>query len=562
MRFRIVQLSVPFLVAVPVALADEFYWMVDSAQSSLTTTISATAGVTLSDTETNHVAGFVAGSLALPAYPFTAIHLTSADLSYTSNPTFNLTQPFIGGATIVGSGLGFATPGPNGLGFASPTPAAVDLAGAFAQPGNGAEGRGTLTYTGSGILGASIGSGTINLLDQSPLPLDLSGTITQSGDQLLLNAPVSLDQSTVQNGITIRVQVNGSVIAKARTTAGGWKADADGNWLTDANWSSGVAPLDLTPISTAVLGAVITSPRTITVPSPGARRVNKLLIDSPVAYHIAGAVAPRTLEVHRGMDHTIGELSYGAAAVVDISAEASVRVDHLTFSNYTLTKTGAGTLHVVAGYSGPLVIQSGTLTLQTNLRATDSITIQSGARLDVGEAGLQIDYTGAAAITPTLAATRALIARGYAGGTWTGDGIVSAAVAPASDRAIGYGDSEALGIGGWGGRGATTAILIGVTLKGDADLDFDVDFDDLLSLAQHYGSSGFWSDGDFNYDGVVGFDDLLGLAQQYGSTLSVSQQSHLSPDFAADFALAQSLVPEPTMALALPLLAGRRRRGS
>ena len=102
MRFQFIPWSVPLLVAAPMALADVFQWTVDAAQSSLTTTISATAGVTLSDTETNHIAGFVVGSLALPAYPFTTIHLTGADLSYTSNPTFNLTQPFIGGAMIVG----------------------------------------------------------------------------------------------------------------------------------------------------------------------------------------------------------------------------------------------------------------------------------------------------------------------------------------------------------------------------------------------------------------------------------------------------------------------------
>jgi hypothetical protein len=57
---------------------------------------------------------------------------------------------------------------------------------------------------------------------------------------------------------------------------------------------------------------------------------------------------------------------------------------------------------------------------------------------------------------------------------------------------------------------------------GDSNQDGDVDFDDLLTLAQNYGSTGKnYSQGNFNYDasGTVGFDDLLLLAQNYGTTL-------------------------------------------
>ncbi len=60
---------------------------------------------------------------------------------------------------------------------------------------------------------------------------------------------------------------------------------------------------------------------------------------------------------------------------------------------------------------------------------------------------------------------------------------------------------------------------------GDTDQDGDVDFDDLLTLAQNYGSSGkTYSQGNVNYDaaGNVDFDDLLLLAQNYGTTLIVT----------------------------------------
>ena len=74
-------------------------------------------------------------------------------------------------------------------------------------------------------------------------------------------------------------------------------------------------------------------------------------------------------------------------------------------------------------------------------------------------------------------------------------------------------------------------------LPGDADEDGSVAFDDLLTLAQHYGLNfgATWQDGDFNGDGMVNFDDLLLLAQNYGVTLPADQLSQLG----------SSLVPEP-----------------
>ena len=63
---------------------------------------------------------------------------------------------------------------------------------------------------------------------------------------------------------------------------------------------------------------------------------------------------------------------------------------------------------------------------------------------------------------------------------------------------------------------------------GDTNQDGDVDFDDLLILAQNYGTSGKnYSAGNVSYDvaGNVDFDDLLLLAQNYGTTLSVSPRS-------------------------------------
>jgi len=91
------------------------------------------------------------------------------------------------------------------------------------------------------------------------------------------------------------------------------------------------------------------------------------------------------------------------------------------------------------------------------------------------------------------------------------------------------------------------------TIPGDTNHDNTVNFTDLLTLAQHYGStSAHWEDGDTNFDGTVNFTDLLALAQNYGSTVS------LAPPAGA----AQATVPEPMIALAAggALAMIRRRR--
>lgn len=97
---------------------------------------------------------------------------------------------------------------------------------------------------------------------------------------------------------------------------------------------------------------------------------------------------------------------------------------------------------------------------------------------------------------------------------------------------------------------------------GDIDRNQVVDFDDLLSLAQNYETETDvgWDAGDFDRDGHVAFSDLLALAQHYQSN---SEYSSVIPDndFAADWLIARSLAPEPTLGalFSLPMAARRKR---
>lgn len=92
---------------------------------------------------------------------------------------------------------------------------------------------------------------------------------------------------------------------------------------------------------------------------------------------------------------------------------------------------------------------------------------------------------------------------------------------------------------------------------GDATLDQAVNFDDLLVVAQNYNLPGrSWTTGDFDRDGSCKFEDLLILAQNYGFSSAVGGS------FESEWALAQSLVPEPALLGVCPLAGTllRRRR--
>ena len=128
---------------------------------------------------------------------------------------------------------------------------------------------------------------------------------------------------------------------------------------------------------------------------------------------------------------------------------------------------------------------------------------------------------------------------------------------------IGYGNPS----GGSGDLDPQTAFHVTVDnilsrddyVPGDADVDGDVDMDDLTLIAASWKAKGFWGNGDFNGDGRVNVVDL-GLTAtnwQYG----VAASSTMS--FEQAWALVVP-VPEPAAALllaigAMPLL-GRRGR--
>jgi hypothetical protein len=199
-------------------------------------------------------------------------------------------------------------------------------------------------------------------------------------------------------------------------------------------------------------------------------------------------------------------------------------------------------------------------------------------RLDFGRSLIAVDYPEfTTSLSPLTAITDRLVT-GFNGGTWDGPGIISSDILAADPAVftVRLTEASAIGITGptpWAG-GATidaTTVLFGFTFRADNNLDQSVGFTDLLKIAQNFGLTDLdpltsWSLGDSSGDGIVNFTDLLAVAQQYGASVSITGDvvvdAALHDAFWSDWALARSIVPEPTtLALASAgLLVGLRRR--
>ena len=379
-----------------------------------------------------------------------------------------------------------------------------------------------------------------------------------------------------------------------------WIATGSGGWLSGSNWQSGIIPNAIG--ATANFGASATAASTVTVSGAGVTAGTVRFNNAANAYTIGGTSA-LTLDVASGsaaLTVQAGSHAINAPLVLNDSTVASVVTGQtltvggaLTFAAGTqLSATGVGTLRInassVTGATGAAVVSNGgivqadvdlgnnvdltstsgqivmnasqhvrslsvaaagkaTLSDQATARVirTPSLTVASGGTLQLGDNYAIVDYTG----TSPAAAIRTGITAGIAGGN-VGTGIISSKAAADSKYAIGYVEASLVParttFAGETGYDNTT-VLVRVTLKGDTDLSGNVNFDDLINLAQNYGGTGKnWFNGDSDYNGTVNFDDLIPLAQNYNASAANLQAAGLSDAFVADWALAQSLVPEPT----------------
>jgi autotransporter-associated beta strand protein len=288
----------------------------------------------------------------------------------------------------------------------------------------------------------------------------------------------------------------------------------------------------------------------------------------------------------------------GAGGTVDASAGAVLNIAGAIGGAAALSKNGAGTATVAGAntYTGATMVNAGTLVLNRSFTSGSSVTIASGAtmqlaqsattpsevvlktptlsiagsgKLDVKDNKLIVTSTpigswNGSAYTGVLG----MLASGYNGGGWNGGGIVtsmSSAIAPNVLTALAASRADDAGYAGstFGGVSVSASnALVMYTWGGDANLDGTLNGDDYFQIDSHIGSAGSafgYFNGDFNYDGDINGDDYFII----DSNIGTAQSSTPFPTSGGVASLAA--VPEPAGIVAIaiigaPAVLPRRRR--
>jgi hypothetical protein len=197
----------------------------------------------------------------------------------------------------------------------------------------------------------------------------------------------------------------------------------------------------------------------------------------------------------------------------------------------------------------------------------NSLTIDNGAKLDLTNNALVLDYAGFGGGSSILTQLR--------GWLKSSDGRLYSSEADAT-HGLGYKDnfdSSGAGNAAVGNFSGVTvdvsSILIKYTYLGDTNVDGQVDISDLYNLATNYNpkhigsANSIWQKGDFNYDGWVDLADLTKLTTNWQAGVGNPLGSPLGP-ILASLGLPSNQVPEPAMiglvTLGLTGLLARRRR--
>ncbi|MCS7033649.1 MAG: hypothetical protein NZ561_06595 [Phycisphaerae bacterium] len=334
-----------------------------------------------------------------------------------------------------------------------------------------------------------------------------------------------------------------------------------GTWSNAANWINGVP--DGNTSTADFIGGV--SPRTVNVDGP--RTVRSIVFDNASVTLTGDTITLDSLTtgihgsvVVRGGTHTIAaNVSTSRILATSVAAGSTLRLTGDVTTGTHVIKSGPG----VAEFKnirtpGALRINGGTVRIAPNgtnaatssaaaltlAGATDAWT----ATLDITDNRMIVDYSGTLSVLGTI---RNQIKNGYAGGAWTGTGIISSSAQGAATHAIGFAEAlTLLGPGGGTFGGLTvddTAVLLRYTRQGDANLDGVTDLGDFALLAANFNSPQDWGKGDFNYDGLTDLGDFSLMAANFNQSVGD---------------LPRSAVPEPSVGgflLAAGALLRRRR---
>ncbi len=432
----------------------------------------------------------------------------------------------------------------------------------------------THAYFGGGATSYQVGSGTTLRSNLASGGNNLTNSTTFAGDGAIAfgwNPTLSPGQSVSL------VSAMGVTETALPASTYDWTALASSTWQTGTNWNTGLVA-DSPNVRARFAGGLLptrpgegTSLNVVTI--DGSVVVESIEFADPLSsYDIAGGTTPRLIFAGNrtpqflvgtaGLSSISTPITLNRSGQIDVGGSAQVSV------NATLTgapgarieKTGAGTARLSTTVVDGVSASAGVLQFQPAAAGSRFKSLDiAGGTVDVTTHKIVVDYTGAS----PLSALGAKVAS---------NNLLTTAAAPGETVAV----VEATGLPvpptSFGGQSVdATSVLITKALKGDSDISGTVGFNDLLRLAQNYetGPGKTWTTADSDYNGLVDFQDLLALAQNYtggnaqaGSGGLFAGGAAFSAGFAADWALAQSMVPEPaalTLLVAAGLVARRRR---
>jgi hypothetical protein len=338
-----------------------------------------------------------------------------------------------------------------------------------------------------------------------------------------------------------------------------YAGDSDRNWDDPLAWTGGV-PNAVNTIVT--LGSVITQPRTITLDA--ARTAGVVNFDSAQRYTISGSGSITldgfacAINVVSG-SHTVGvPLSLSRNTSINVGSADSVLMLGAPMSlaaEIILTKSGPGTLELKHLRGDDVRINGGVVKVLSDggdaaTSNITSLTIATGAALDLTDNDLVLGEQDSI----TADNVRQMLL----------EGKLTTSLATGT-RGLGYADNSVTALAVFSGQTVDAGnTLVKYTYLGDADLNGQVDVNDLGKLASAWQSAGLWTDGDFDYSGTVNVNDLGLLASSWQAGVGDPLAPSLDDALRA-FGLASVAVPEPaSVSLLVAAAVGlcRRRRFS
>ncbi|MDB5326746.1 MAG: Carbohydrate binding family 6 [Phycisphaerales bacterium] len=310
---------------------------------------------------------------------------------------------------------------------------------------------------------------------------------------------VSIDFRYANGGTTDRpliLSVNGTVISTLAFAP-------TGSWTT---WKS-----------TSVTAALVAGTNTIKLVSSAA--VGGGNVDSLTINTNATPTPPAWLSVPAGATWSlVGNLLTISGGAVIVLSDAGASVAGLNI----VVNSGAQIVFNTTQHLGTLTV-NGTATMAAGgrLLRVAALALNTGASLDLADNDLILESTA----TTSAAALQQWLLSGRSGGTWTGAGLRSSSAATngrrtfALARAAEYFATVGAAAAFHGEAIGSTAVVLKYVYAGDATLDGKVDFNDFLSLQNHFNAAnaGFVG-GDFDYSGTADFNDFLILQNNFGQT--------------------------------------------